>query len=91
MCTGHFVDRDQSKAGNDKRRPASGTKCVGRCIEKSGRWGSSFCFTEEDKSNWGAECVSCPGLSCQLNVKRMSKLYKYRFKKQLNTHHVILI
>ena len=64
MCTGNFVDPDVSNSGNGKVRPASGTKCVGGCIKKSGRWGASFCYTEVDKSNWGAECVSCPGLLC---------------------------
>ena len=62
-CTGNFVEADPSNSGNGKQRPAPGTRCVGKCIKTRGaRWGESFCYTDKDKSNWGAECVRCPGL-----------------------------
>ena len=50
MCTGSF-----SESG----RPLEGTKCAHPCVMDSGKWGSSYCYTEEDKSQWGAECVLC--------------------------------
>lgn len=59
MCTGNFLESDPSNAGNNKQRPASGTKCVEPCVNESGRWGSSWCYTAEDKSQWGAECLPC--------------------------------
>ena len=58
MCTGTFSE-EASAAGNKKERPEAGTKCVGPCIYEKGRWGSSYCNTEND--NWGAECVECTG------------------------------
>ena len=68
-CTGNYVDPDASNVGNGLPRPPSGTKCVGGCINESGRWGASYCFTEVDESNWGAECISCPGLNCPRNLE----------------------
>ena len=68
MCTGNYVEPDPTKSGNGKQRPPAGTKCVGSCIKQSGRWGSSFCHTEADKSQWGAECVSCQGLQFEENL-----------------------
>ena len=60
MCTGMFVE--PSGADEDgQERPPPGTRCVGGCIQASGRWGTSYCYTEADKSQWGAECVSCTG------------------------------
>ena len=59
MCTGVFQESDPSNSGNGKQRPPSGTKCVEDCVLQSGRWGSSWCFTAEDKSQWGAECLDC--------------------------------
>ena len=57
-CTGtYFETGDQ--AGNGKDRPPPGTQCKGGCIEDSGRWGNSYCNTED--GNWGAECVDCEG------------------------------
>ena len=56
MCTGNFWE-DASASGNNKPRPPVGTKCAEACVFERGRWGSSFCNTED--GNWGAECVPC--------------------------------
>lgn len=61
MCTGIFVESDIEDAANGKQRPPAGTKCIGACVIQTSRWGSSFCYTEGDKSQWGAECIPCPG------------------------------
>jgi len=58
-CTGYFKETDPSNSGNGKQRPPAGTKCVEDCVLKSGRWGSSWCYTAEDKSQWGGECLDC--------------------------------
>jgi len=58
-CTGVFQENDPSNAGNGKLRPPSGTKCVEDCVLRAGRWGSSYCFTAKDKSQWGGECLDC--------------------------------
>ena len=58
MCTGNFQETPES-SGNKKARPPAGTKCIEPCVYEVGRWGSSYCKTEND--NWGAECVPCPG------------------------------
>jgi len=58
-CTGVFQENDPSNSGNGKLRPPSGTKCVEDCVFQSGRWGSSWCFTAKDKSQWGGECLDC--------------------------------
>ena len=58
MCTGNFFEHS-SVVGNNKPRPPAGTRCAGPCVHETGRWGSSYCFTED--GNWGAECISCPG------------------------------
>ena len=50
LCTGSF---------HESGRPAAGTKCALPCVMDSGRWGASYCYTKEDKSQWGAECVAC--------------------------------
>ena len=52
-CTGSFQE--------DGKRPATNTICFGSCILDSGRWGKSYCYTNQDKSQWGAECVECLG------------------------------
>ena len=62
MCTGNFQETDINNAGNNKQRPPHGTKCVESCVEESGRWGSSWCYTAKDKSQWGAECIDCKGV-----------------------------
>ena len=69
MCTGNFTERDLSDTGNAMQRPPPGTKCAEPCVFESGRWGSSWCYTEENGSEekgsqWGAECVSCQGMIC---------------------------
>ena len=53
MCTGDFKEAD----GTVRADP--GSKCKFDCVFDTGRWGSSFCYTEEDKSQWGAECNLC--------------------------------
>ena len=61
MCTGNFMERDLSDAGNGIQRPPAGTKCAEPCVFESGRWGSSWCSTDGN-GQWGAECVSCGGM-----------------------------
>ena len=51
-CTGSF---------HENGRPPVGTKCAMPCVIQSGYWGSSWCYTKADKTNWGAECVKCKG------------------------------
>lgn len=58
MCTGNYQEAAES-SGNNKTRPLVGTKCIEPCIYQVGRWGISYCNTEND--NWGAECVPCTG------------------------------
>ena len=58
MCTGTFFEHS-SVVGNNKPRPPAGTRCAEPCVHETGRWGSSYCYTED--GNWGAECISCPG------------------------------
>ena len=59
MCTGDFQESDSSNAGNGLQRPPAGTKCTSNCFYDSGRWGSSWCYTDNDNTQWGAECVEC--------------------------------
>ena len=61
MCTGNFRERYIGDAGNGLQRPRAGTPCVGSCIIDSGRWGSSYCYTDSNKHQWGAECIRCTG------------------------------
>ena len=57
MCTGNFYEH--SPASHSKMaRPPEGTRCVEPCVYENGRWGSSYCYTED--GNWGAECKPCP-------------------------------
>ena len=56
MCTGSYIET----ATNEEPTPP-GTKCVGPCLLTAGKWGSSYCYTTEDQSQWGVECVSCSG------------------------------
>ena len=53
VCTGNYEE------SNGVQRAAPGTKCKSDCIHKDGVWGSSYCYTEDDKSQWGAECTLC--------------------------------
>ena len=55
MCTGYFQEED--------KRPPAGTPCVSSCKMEAGRWGLSYCYTSSDKSQWGAECISCQGFN----------------------------
>ena len=68
MCTGNFLESDINTAGNGKQRPAAGTKCVKPCRWEAGRWGSSWCYTELDESQWGAECLPCTGTIMHSNI-----------------------
>ena len=61
MCTGSYSETER-----DEERPLAGTKCVGPCFltsdGESVRWGSSYCYTKKDETQWGAECVLCSGI-----------------------------
>ena len=74
MCTGNFMELDIKNAKNGKQRPPPGTKCVGGCIQKSGRWGETSCYTEADESQWGAECMACIGLAIINKLNKNSSL-----------------
>ena len=50
-CTGVYQE--------EGKRPQPGTKCFGPCIYDAGRWGKSYCYTNKEKSQWGAECTEC--------------------------------
>ena len=60
-CTGSF----QEEGIHGMLRPSQNTKCLSECIYETGRWGSSWCYTngtaDEENRQWGAECVSCSG------------------------------
>ena len=51
VCTGNYQEGG--------KRPPAGTKCVSRCVHKHGYWGASYCYTDEEQKQWGAECVAC--------------------------------
>ena len=53
MCTGVYHESGKT--------PIPGTKCVEDCVNQEGEWGSSWCYTNEEKTQWGAECIECPG------------------------------
>ena len=60
MCTGNFQETDTyNLIGN--LRPHPGTKCASECKIESGRWGKSWCWTDIQETQWGAECVECSG------------------------------
>ena len=61
MCTGNFIESNVEDARNQKQRPPAGTRCIEPCVIESGRWGFSWCYTSDDKSQWGSECVPCSG------------------------------
>ena len=63
MCTGNYREADPANSGNGKQRPSEGTRCVSACKMESGRWGSSYCYTNEDNTQWGAECIPCSGIN----------------------------
>ena len=60
MCTGSFVGIDPAD-----ERPPAGTKCANQCFLSSDgvsdSWGTSYCYTSDDESQWGAECILCSG------------------------------
>ena len=70
MCTGSFIEKDINDAVNKKQRPPAGTRCVASCVVEEGRWGSSWCYTEEDNSQWGAECDQCSGKDATNEFKK---------------------
>ena len=55
MCSGFYT------GGKNSSLPLPGTGCVYACINETGMWGSSWCYTKYDKSEWGAECIHCSG------------------------------
>ena len=57
MCTGDYMASGNNSSAN--QRPPFGTKCVEPCVIESGVWGSSWCITSKDRSQWGAECIPC--------------------------------
>ena len=61
MCTGNFQE--------EEKRPPAGTPCVGSCVMEAGRWVSNYCYTDSDEYQWGAECISCQGLSFDVHLK----------------------
>ena len=74
ICSGNYYE-NPSVVGNNKPRPPAGTRCAEPCVYEKGRWGSSYCYTED--GNWGAECIPCPGR----NIYHFRwKLYKYMVK-----------
>ena len=40
------------------QRPPPNTKCKSQCYGK-GRWGDSWCYTDDDENQWGAPCEKC--------------------------------
>ena len=49
------------KSGRNGNRASPGTKCASECKFESGRWGKSWCWTDQRETQWGAECVECSG------------------------------
>ena len=39
--------------------PPPNTKCTSECYGEKGRWGDSWCYTKNDKKQWGAPCEKC--------------------------------
>lgn len=52
MCTGTFAEQQT-------KMPPWGEVCAYPCVNDSGRWGKSYCYTNKEKTLWGAECVPC--------------------------------
>ena len=57
----HFLAKCTGVYQEEGKRPQPGTKCFGPCIYDAGRWGKSYCYTNKDRSQWGAECTKCQG------------------------------
>jgi len=72
MCTGNFMETNIGMAGNGMQRPPAGTKCSKPCVFQSGRWGSSWCHT--DDKQWGGECVTCPARDSKIPFKSSTSL-----------------
>ena len=53
MCSGYF--------NGGANFPLAGSGCVYPCVYETGSWGSSWCYTTADRSEWGAECIPCSG------------------------------
>ena len=75
MCTGTF------REGDGTPRAPYGSKCTSECVNEKGRWGSSWCYTGEDKSQWGAECIACKNhiqflSSCFMELFGKNKMHK---------------
>ena len=67
-CTGNFKESEEwkkwnmgGKSGRNGNRASPGTKCASECKFESGRWGKSWCWTDPQETQWGAECVKCSG------------------------------
>ena len=78
-CTGSF----QEDGGSPPGRPSPGTKCVGQCINDSGRWGKSYCYIDQEKSQWGAECIDCPDTADTQKYGRYAKITLFRYGPEL--------
>ena len=61
ISTNQYLDRCTGSFQEDGKTPPSNTKCFYPCIQDAGRWGKNYCYTNPDKSQWGAECVACQG------------------------------
>ena len=73
MCTGGFFE-EAEKAGNKLPKPDIGKPCVSDCKQSEGRWGDSYCYTDQEsfdawdkesmgtaEPEWGAPCFECKG------------------------------
>ena len=79
-CTGSFQE--------EGKRPAPNTKCVGPCIQDAGRWGKSYCYTNKEESQWGAECVNCQGTNNSLEISCVITASKKFQKKRIVSFHM---
>ena len=53
ICSGYYT--------GEPNLPLAGTGCAHPCVYEKGKWGSSWCYTRADMSEWGAECIPCSG------------------------------
>merc|ERR1719453_3046628 len=57
-----FADAPQCTGGyKEDGLPRPGTKCVGDCVNRPGKWGASYCWTTKKQApnDWGGPCVPC--------------------------------